>query len=37
MMEPCLFMRGQRAKYVIMEEMAVGVAGRRKYVAVSDT
>jgi hypothetical protein len=30
-------MRGQRAKYFIMEEMDVGVASRRKYVAVSGT
>ena len=30
------FMRGQRAKDIIVEEMNIGVAGRKKYVAVSD-
>jgi hypothetical protein len=31
------FYKGQRAKYLIMEEMDVGVVGRRKYVSISYT
>jgi hypothetical protein len=31
------FIKGQRAKDIIVEEMYIGVASRRNYVAVSDT
>jgi hypothetical protein len=31
------FIRGQSSKDIIVEEMDIGVAGWRKYVAISDT